>query len=217
MEPLSDDIYPSSLLSASLGGGGKWVSVFDPEDLIRIHNTGVNLVVWSREVRPAVRKWLDQEHWCTFPREPFHLSHTSARRDLAEHVAKHCPTPSPGRRMFIDDLVMLAERFTAVTDLSQLTARLVPVIANACSRFHVDYVTERLLTTYVGHGTEWFDQAGDVVPAGIETPIAQMPRFSVALFKGSCHPTVTRPPVHRSPPTPGPTGKRLVFCLDGGR
>ncbi|TDI66132.1 MAG: DUF1826 domain-containing protein [Alphaproteobacteria bacterium] len=227
MDRLSDDTYPSSLLAASSGYKEQSIYVSHPDELIGINNKGTNLVVWVRDVKPALKKWLDQELWCALPGEPFRLTVQSVRQVLADRVAQHCPTNSPGRRMFIDDLIMLTRRFAAIAGMAQMTARLVPITGSLDSRFHVDSVAQRLLTTYVGHGTEWIDGdfLGDTPPdhqsdmpaADANSLITQLPQFSVALFKGSRHGAATRPLVHRSPATPGPTGKRLLFCLDGGR
>lgn len=227
MTPLSDDTYPSSLLAASSSDKGQSIYVSHPDDLIRINNKGTNLVVWPREVKPTLRKWLDQELWNALPGEPFRLTAQSMRQILTDRVVRHCPTNSPGRRMFIDDLIMLTNCFAAIAGMAQMTARLVPITDQPDSRFHVDCIAQRLLTTYVGHGTEWIDGdiLGDTAPvdrqsdsqaANADPIITQLSRFSVALFKGSRHSAATRPLVHRSPATPGPTGKRLLFCLDGG-
>ncbi len=228
MNPLGDDTYPSSLLTESSSDKGQSIYVSHPDDLIRINDKSTNLVVWPRDVKPTLRKWLDQELWNTLPSEPFRLTVQSIRRILTDRVVRHCPTNSPGRRMFIDDLIMLTTRFAAISDMKKMTARLVPITDRPDGRFHVDCIAQRLLTTYVGHGTEWIDgdMLGDTAP--VDRPsdsqatdanpvITQLSRFSVALFKGSRHSAATRPLVHRSPATPGPTGKRLLFCLDGGR
>ncbi|MFM7378973.1 MAG: DUF1826 domain-containing protein, partial [Erythrobacter sp.] len=115
----------------------------------------------------------------------------------------------------IADAAMLAERFCAAMDLATFELRLEVVRTDSCRKFHADYVTARLITTYVGEGTHWLD-AGDAarVAAG-EAPrrINRLAPFDVGVFKGRL--ASENPAIHRSPPIAGsPGGVRLLLVLN---
>jgi len=53
------------------------------------------------------------------------------------------------------DIRLLAEMFSCLFGLRTIGLRLTPLTGSMCPRFHVDRVPCRLITTYVGTGTEW--------------------------------------------------------------
>jgi hypothetical protein len=98
--------------------------------------------------------------------------------------------------------------------------RLERIVDNACCKFHADQVGLRLLTTYLGPGTQWLPDDAVRRRRGLCFPLRHAPpqrleRFAVGLFKGESYPgNCGRGIVHRSPPVSG-TGKvRILLCLD---
>ncbi len=84
--------------------------------------------------------------------------------------------------------------------------RLEVVETDACRRFHADFVTYRLLTTYCGAATQW---VRSTQPETIETLRAG----DVAIFNGRVlleEPTI----LHRSPPIAGTGETRLLLVID---
>ncbi|WP_172449734.1 DUF1826 domain-containing protein [Porphyrobacter sp. HT-58-2] len=112
------------------------------------------------------------------------------------------------------DAAQLAERFCAALNLARLELRLEVVRTDSCRKWHADYVTARLITTYVGEGTDWLDESNaDRVAAGQEPLNPQRLRtFDVGLFKGKL--ATERPAIHRSPPIAGTGAVRLLLVLN---
>jgi hypothetical protein len=75
-----------------------------------------------------------------------------------------------------------------------------------CPKFHCDNVRVRLVTTYLGPGTEY-------VGADAPQEVRSAPAFALVFLKGHKHPTHADAVHHRSPALP-PGGKRLCVILD---
>jgi hypothetical protein len=89
--------------------------------------------------------------------------------------------------------------------------RLDVVDTNACSKFHIDAVTARLVCTYRGTGTQYGISERGKEPAEILT----VPTGSPIFLRGTRWPE--SPPVgllHRSPPIAGTGETRLLLVLD---
>lgn len=104
------------------------------------------------------------------------------------------------------DVGLLIRRQAALTGEDRLRLRLEVVETDACRRFHADYVTLRLLCTYVGPGTQWCRAVAD-------DAICEAPTGAVAVFKGRL---LLDPPtiLHRSPPIMATGERRLVLAID---
>jgi Protein of unknown function (DUF1826) len=118
------------------------------------------------------------------------------------------------RNTLITDILMLANRFAAVMDAGEVEIRLEHVTTNACKKFHGDYVTARLICTYVGQGTQWLD-GEDAANCDCGDPhnIRQLGAGDVALFKGRLW-SAEAPAIHRSPPIEGTGEERLVLVIN---
>jgi len=115
----------------------------------------------------------------------------------------------------ITDAALLARRFCAAMDLSQIELRLEVVRTDSCRKFHADYVSARLITTYAGAGTDWLDdsEVSRIAASGGEPErINRMVAFDVGLFKGKL--ATERPAIHRSPPIAGTGAARLLLVLN---
>lgn len=115
----------------------------------------------------------------------------------------------------VDDVAMLAQHFCTAMELATCELRLEVVRTDSCRKFHADYVTARLITTYVGEGTDWLDEAdaARVAEGGAPQRIHRLAPFDVGLFKGKL--ASENPAIHRSPPiseTEG--GARLLLVLN---
>lgn len=118
-------------------------------------------------------------------------------------------------RALVEDAALLARLFCDAMGLATFELRLEVVRTDSCRKFHADYVTARLITTYVGEGTQWLDEAdADRVAAGGEPQrIHRLAPFDVGLFKGKL--SAGRPAIHRSPPIAGTEGgARLLLVLN---
>jgi len=112
------------------------------------------------------------------------------------------------------DITGLAERFAAVMRCDSVDVRLERITTNACRKWHADYVTARLITTYVGQGTQWIDSdAGQPCDCGDPHDIRQLAAGDVAIFKGR-HWDEDRAAIHRSPPIEGSGEQRLLLVIN---
>ncbi len=112
------------------------------------------------------------------------------------------------------DIVRLAEIYGPIIEASAVEIRVEVVTTDSCRKWHADYVSARLITTYAGTGTNWLDGAdADRVKKGLEpTRINSLEAGDVGVFKGKL--ATGEPAIHRSPPIAGTGEKRLLVVLN---
>lgn len=185
----------------------------------------VNLVVWQRALPPQIARTLAR--WVAPADLTVDLTVTTHSPDLASVVA---PVRVPRLRQFLlDDLRRLFAAFVRLTDAPRVRVVLCTKRTDACRRLHTDYVRLRLITTYVGPGTEWpLDEAVDraAMAQPCDCPyeanhhivrdaaaIQQSRAGDVLLLKGERWAGEAEGAVHRSPPIEGTGQARLVLSL----
>lgn len=117
-------------------------------------------------------------------------------------------------RLLAEDAQHLARLFCDALALATVELRLEVVRTDSCRKFHADYVTARLITTYVGEGTDWLDEADAARVASGAAPerIHRLSAFDVGLFRGKL--STDRPAIHRSPPIAETGAARLLLVLN---
>ncbi len=187
----------------------------------RLARDEVSLVSWHRELPPGLDEQLVE--WAKhFPAQfdeilcmpNYELS--GATRGLGAQA----------RTWLTTDIATLLARFAHVADARRLRVSFGAVRTDQCRKFHVDYVQYRLVTTYVGPGTEWVpDEA--VRREALDHPpdcpcdankeivrdasaIRHAVPGDVLMMKGGRHAT-HRGAVHRSPPIEGTGRVRVVL------
>jgi hypothetical protein len=114
------------------------------------------------------------------------------------------------------DVAALAARFAATMACPELALRLEIVTGDGCRKFHADYVTARLISSYTGPGSEWLDNAAAQALASGEAlkpaDVRRLAAGEVALFKGRLWSET--PIIHRSPPIAGTGQRRLVLVIN---
>lgn len=187
-------------------------SAAEPEVLHAIRDPECNLAIWRRapfaDFTPLT---IGTPQDLRFVSNVPQLAGTLAR-ELRQNGFAGDPTL---HRALIEDTVRLADLFCTAMALATFELRLEVVRTDSCRKFHADYVTARLITTYVGEGTDWLDQSdADRVAAGAEPEhINRLAAFDVGLFKGKL--ATERPAIHRSPPIAGTDGgARLLLVLN---
>lgn len=121
------------------------------------------------------------------------------------------------------DIMALAEEFMGVTGARRIGVRIERVESDNCRHFHVDLVKARLLTTYVGAGTEWLrdEDVERAALGGEDNSLVRKPGAIsqvletgwVGILKGERG----RPGgglVHRSPPLPEGAAARVLLRID---
>lgn len=184
----------------------------DPAVLGEIGDPDCNLAVWQRtafaDFAPLV---------AGAPRDLRFVSDVPA---LAGTLAQELRDGGFGgnaglHRALVEDAVRLAGLFCDALGLAAFELRLEVVRTDSCRKFHADYVSARLITTYVGEGTDWLadDDTARVAAGAPPERINRLAPFDVGLFKGKLG--TERPAIHRSPPIAGTAGgARLLLVLN---
>jgi hypothetical protein len=133
---------------------------------------------------------------------------------LRDHLSASGFADSVVRDALIADVFELAQRYCSILKLDHLEVRLEMITTNSCRKFHADYVRARLITTYVGAGTDWLDSEDAArVKQGLEPlHINSLRAGDVGLFKGKL--ATKTPAIHRSPPITGTGQRRLLLVLN---
>lgn len=196
----------------------------EPEDLHRIGEPDINLCLWRRTPLPVVADELAHLQALDLPDIRCRTSPTTFDEDIGALLRGRGLDPF-AFRAWLADLRRLADRFFAVCEGPDVTARLETTDDDGCRRFHVDRIQLRLLCTYRGLGTEWLtneqvdrDAQGNGAPNERIIRFGEPSRFQpfwVGILKGDAYPgNAGRGLVHRSPPIAGSGQTRLLFCLD---
>jgi hypothetical protein len=186
-------------------------------DLSRIASPDLEQVQVHRPVPAGLQKWLS-----TLP----NLQQLGAHFVTTSHAALPCfeqlfadarIAPCALSRFLIEDMTSLVMHFAAISGSRSVDVRLEIITDNACTRFHRDFVDLRLLTTYLGPGTQWIDHEHAANALALQHdyvgPIDEFPFGTIAIFKGGKS-MPCRGLVHRSPKIAGTGAKRLLFCLN---
>lgn len=187
-----------------------------------LRSNTVNLVTWSRKLPRgtgvALTRWTHQ-----FP-ATFDEHVTVRALDLTS--AMH-GVEQPFRAWLCADIERLVTRLAAFSNSDRLRVFFGAVRGDQCRKFHVDYLRYRLITTYVGPGTEWLPEEA-VQRAALEPSLEHAHHANEKIVK---NPAAVRRAlagdvlvmkgerarpgaalVHRSPPIQG-TGKARVVLI----
>ncbi len=212
---------PSDGASAPAARGPSFVIGAGAEAFAAIASPDVNLAIWDRPVDAEVQAWL-AEALPTFPSFEERLRLVDGVPDAGPMVAGL--PQGPLRDRLAADLTHLARLLVGALPPGPaltIVASFGPVRDDLCRKFHVDWVALRLLTTWIGPGTEWLADADvdrsrlgpsaacptEANRAVLRSPLAMRSARpgQVLLMKGEAWPgNAGRGLVHRSPPiTPG--------------
>jgi hypothetical protein len=182
----------------------------DPRSLHEIRAEECNLVIWQRA--------LAQDFSALLAPEARDIRLESDLPSLAEAMAEALVVHRFGgealQGALVEDIAMLARHFCEVMRLDRFEVRIEVVTTDSCRKFHADYVSARLITTYVGPGTEWIDaeDARHVGKGLLPRQINRLSKGDVGIFKGKLA-TLT-PAIHRSPPIAETGEQRLLLVLN---
>ncbi len=186
-----------------------------PDILRQWSDADTELVLWHRHFDPSVQAKLNSLDAEEFPQMRVTVVPRTAdvaiENELRDWASRH-------KDLFESlgpDIESLVARFSNVTGSHEIKLRLEAISDDACPLFHFDHVRARLVTTYIGPGTEWIPgvHASDALAKqdDYQGPIYQMPRFAVGLFPGSQ--SSYGGLLHRSPRVAATGQHRLLLCL----
>jgi len=185
----------------------------DPDALSAILMPGINLAIWERKVAPEVPdvKTLAEINDISLTAE---ADQVGAAMILA---LKEAGYPAEVIGPLTADIAAHANRLAQLLVCDTLAIRLEVIETDACRRFHADYVSARLILTYVGPGTQWLDNVAAIRlrnGAAVETlDVRNVSAGQIALFKGRKW-SPDGAIVHRSPPIADTGQRRLVLVID---
>lgn len=196
------------------------------ESFLEILRDDVNLAVWQRQLDPVATQFSQAvlasgralAETFTWAAKDSEASDIVTLPGFAQAVAD-----IPGYAAFVADVGYLVSLFACLLDARAVGVRLRTLDKAMCPRWHVDKVPVRLITSYVGPGSEWLTEqdsprqqlGGPAVDSWNEDASARaLACGEVALVKGErWHGNEGRGLVHRSPCLP--TGqRRLLLTLD---
>jgi hypothetical protein len=193
--PVSEDIVPHAC---------------DESVLTRIHEHPVNIAVWQRSLPVPFQDWLISLSSASLPKTRFVARPKECAAIFQDIWKEHGQTDATAMQLSAD-MARLCCLFSQIMGVPNIHVRLEAVTSNACKKFHIDCVKARLITTYLGPGSEWGYAKEGTIPKRIH----QLSTGDVALFKGCLFPGFQMPQVlHRSPPIAGTGMTRLVLCVD---
>ncbi|MHA7116624.1 DUF1826 domain-containing protein [Pseudomonas promysalinigenes] len=188
-----------------------------PSVFTEVYQDGVNMAVWQRRLPAQLedfavlavslgQPWADQRVIDVNEHEP------PALPGLLQEAAD-----LQGYESFVADVKWLVSAYTCLLGARRVGLRLRVLQGAMCPRFHVDNVPVRLLTTYVGPGSEWVEE-GALERVGLhlaEAPVDNIRSLrvgDVALVKGEKWAgNEGAGLIHRSPAS---RQRRLLLSLD---
>jgi len=196
------------------------VEVATSDACVAVLAPNINVCTWLR----APPRSVEIEE--TAPLDVF-LRRTRSRSIPDALVAFVAPLP----KTLGADVVDLARLYCALSDAAMIHVQLNVVSTDKCKRFHVDNLRLRMVSTYVGPGTEWMPEAhvnryavydcdcaahaSNDALVNDERRIQRVPTGAVAILKGEAFPgNKGNGIIHRSPPIMADGKLRLVLTID---
>ena len=181
------------------------------EGLHAVNQPLVPAAIWRRTPLSKFQTWIDSFPDKQLPAARIALPLDAIQGALME-VMQISGMPACGQReILIDDITALANVFAEINQTKFLRLRLEAITGNACSKFHVDAVTTRLVCTYRGPGTQYCFSADGTDLSNI----FDVPTSSPIVMRGTLWPNKERSGFfHRSPPIEGSGKTRLLLVLD---
>lgn len=191
--------------------------------LADIYQNNISMAIWQRQL--GILSRYAQSVLILAPNLTLKLQGDS--QYMVALMARLLPD-APGKKEFIEDVSLLTDMFACLFDLKEVGLRLSVLSSAMCPRFHVDKIPCRLVSTYIGAGSEWLHDAHVVrdklgrgghikdYNSGLHEQgrINQLNVGDVAVMKGDEWPTsLGRGVVHRSP-SASAEDKRLFLSLD---
>lgn len=184
------------------------------EDIESLVRTGAGarfeLVVWKRGVPDAMREAFDRLDFSGFHDIRIAGHSRSAESEFNRRLAETA-WPKAISEAILADVRGILQAAEARSEKSLFTIRLEHVTGDACSKFHKDTTDYRIVTTYLGRGTQWA-----IAEGGKLGTIHELARFDIGLLLGERN-RGRSSILHRSPPVGSSAEHRLLLVIDAER
>lgn len=199
----------------------------DVSCLPEIYQDDVNMAIWNRALDPLLRASITR---LVMTDPSFQIGLMTTPRSVYKSLIKALPDSNTD--VLAEDITCLVDMFSCLFEVEHVGLRLTVLHGAMCPRFHVDKVPCRLISTYVGPGTQWLEhQTVDRSKLGPSASLASdhergtytseqdirvVQSGAVGLLKGEAWDgNEGAGLVHRSPSVEGAV--RLLLTLDFGR
>jgi hypothetical protein len=182
-----------------------------------IRETNVEMAIWRRALPACLSAALRRTDPANLPDFRLLVRRVDAEAAVSAELGACDALAPPIAKLLTDDIIDLVDTYTAITGTKVVDIRLERITDDACRRFHRDRVRMRLLTTYLGPGSEWVEPPYAEIALRNEgrfcIPIRRLDSDDVAIFRG-CLDDPARGLAHRSPPIEATGETRLLLCLN---
>jgi hypothetical protein len=192
----------------------------EPDVLAEILRDDINLAVWARHLSPGIALFSE-----TLLARGDPLSESRVIELQGDDLPRLPGLAAAfarceGHAEFVEDVAWLTQAYGCLLGAERIGLRLRILDKAMCPRYHVDWVSVRLITTYAGRGSEWLEE-GAMAREGLGNaacePTGEPGRLQagdVALFKGErWEGNEGRGIIHRSPQVESGE-RRLIMTLD---
>ncbi|MCM2129420.1 DUF1826 domain-containing protein [Larsenimonas rhizosphaerae] len=214
----------TAALATPLAEHTHWAIDREVSVLPRIFDPEITLAVMQRTLSPEVVEGARAQREARFPLS-FSWRGNPEGEALGDDLRKALHAPEASAAL-IEDVVTLAQAMAYLFETEEVGVRLRRLDEAMCPRFHCDRLPVRLVSTYLGPGSEWLpddavNRAGLGAPSASKPDILRVPEAldtlsagDVALMKGTGWVgSEDRALVHRSPGV-SPGEMRLVLTID---
>ncbi|MCR9214732.1 MAG: DUF1826 domain-containing protein [Proteobacteria bacterium] len=193
----------------SFSTGVQWVNTV--EELSQIHDPACAAAIFQRPIDTRLQSWIDRLDPEYLP-DARVIIRPKEIRETVNRICERSGTPDcPERQMLVDDVVKLASVFAELMSAPYLRLRFDITKTDACRKFHMDYLTSRLICTYRGSGTQYGNATDGLDPQIVHS----VPTGAPLVMRGQHWPNNPDTHLrHRSPPIEGTGQTRLVLVLD---
>jgi len=185
----------------------------------------VNLFCWKRALEVATNRYLEKLLTTEFTAIRCLVDQQNLQHQLERVSASWGEERAIGHDSFWKDVYRLTSDFLHFSKDGTGILHLRIIDHNACSKFHTDGYHLRLLTTYLGPGTEWLTEDNvnrDALGTRNEkivkhsSSVKQMKAGDVGILKGDLfkHTGTANGIVHRSPAIAGTGEERIILRVD---
>lgn len=204
--------------TSAVAGGDGIVRADAPAILARVVDPWVGLALWRRTAPAEIAAALDHLPAERLPHGRLLTKLGQLGRSVDWLLDNAGLASTPVGAYLRADIAGIAVRFARILGSDLVDLRLEAVAHDACWKFHRDNTRLRLISTYRGPGTQIVAPELAARALGEQRdyrgPLENLPRFAVAIFKGSRADPPECGIVHRSPPIAGSGRTRLVLCLN---